>query len=357
VVYREPGRFAGWPANYGMWHWGDEIVVVFVVGWLGPLVGVHARDTTRPFTPMQARSPDGGRTWAAEPFTGALPGRDVAVLSADEHVVEALRAAPGLSDADFAATPPGVDFTDPGTVVMCARTDLEAGSRSWFYVSRDRARSWAGPFAIPALGQPGVSARTDVVALDATSALFLLTAAKSDGHEGRVVAAVAEDGGTRFSLRSALGPEPPGFAIMPSSVRTAAGTIVTAVRCTDPIRSRHWIDLYRSDDDGRHWRVDDGPVVPDTGFGGNPPALAVLPDARLVLLYGYRDAPAGLRARLGDPTGTVWSGEIVLDAGGGMHDLGYPRCVVLADGTVVVCWYTNDVGSDERYIASLRWRP
>ena len=23
-VYKEPGRFAGWPANGGIWHWGDE---------------------------------------------------------------------------------------------------------------------------------------------------------------------------------------------------------------------------------------------------------------------------------------------------------------------------------------------
>ena len=22
IVYREPGRLAGWPANYGIWSWG-----------------------------------------------------------------------------------------------------------------------------------------------------------------------------------------------------------------------------------------------------------------------------------------------------------------------------------------------
>ena len=26
-VYKEPGRFAGWPANGGIWHWGDEILL------------------------------------------------------------------------------------------------------------------------------------------------------------------------------------------------------------------------------------------------------------------------------------------------------------------------------------------
>ena len=24
TVYRDPNRYAGWPANYGMWAWGDE---------------------------------------------------------------------------------------------------------------------------------------------------------------------------------------------------------------------------------------------------------------------------------------------------------------------------------------------
>jgi hypothetical protein len=27
VVFREPGRFGGWPANHGIWSWGDEIVL------------------------------------------------------------------------------------------------------------------------------------------------------------------------------------------------------------------------------------------------------------------------------------------------------------------------------------------
>ena len=27
IVYREAGRFAGWPANHGAWSWGEEIVL------------------------------------------------------------------------------------------------------------------------------------------------------------------------------------------------------------------------------------------------------------------------------------------------------------------------------------------
>ena len=29
IVYREPGRYGGWPANQGLWQWGDELVAGF----------------------------------------------------------------------------------------------------------------------------------------------------------------------------------------------------------------------------------------------------------------------------------------------------------------------------------------
>lgn len=48
-VYFQPGRYGGWPANYGIWSWGDEILVGFELGYhkdLGP--GRHAIDRDRP---------------------------------------------------------------------------------------------------------------------------------------------------------------------------------------------------------------------------------------------------------------------------------------------------------------------
>ncbi|MCX7669072.1 MAG: exo-alpha-sialidase, partial [Anaerolineae bacterium] len=88
VIYREPERYAGWPANYGIWAWDDEIVVGFTVGYHDPAGGFHARDRRRPFMPMQARSLDGGRTWQVTPTPCHTPGHRG--LSADEHVVPEL---------------------------------------------------------------------------------------------------------------------------------------------------------------------------------------------------------------------------------------------------------------------------
>ena len=32
TVFKEPGRFGGWPANNGVWIWGNEILVGFSNG-------------------------------------------------------------------------------------------------------------------------------------------------------------------------------------------------------------------------------------------------------------------------------------------------------------------------------------
>ena len=37
-VYNEPGRFAGWPANNGIWSWDDEIVVGTLITRAGAVV-------------------------------------------------------------------------------------------------------------------------------------------------------------------------------------------------------------------------------------------------------------------------------------------------------------------------------
>jgi hypothetical protein len=141
---------------------------------------------------------------------------------------------------------------------------------------------------------------------------------------------------------------------MPSSVRLPDGRLLTAVRCRE--EDRCWIDLYASDDGAATWRLLNRPA-PDTGSGGNPPALIRLRDGRICLVYGYRDPPFGMRARLSTDEGATWEAEIVLRDGGGNHDLGYPRAVQRTDGSVVTAYYWNDEPDGERYIAATVWRP
>ncbi|MEZ4719657.1 MAG: hypothetical protein R2851_26765 [Caldilineaceae bacterium] len=161
-IYREEGRFAGWPANYGIWAWGDEIVLGFTVGYHNPDGGFHTRDKTRPFVATQARSLDGGESWQLEGTPWPTPGNR-GVLSADEHVEARLSAADAIASglANQPAPCPGdVDFTNPDFALMCARTGLGTGTVSWFYLSTDRCQR-RGLYALSMFGQPGIEARTD----------------------------------------------------------------------------------------------------------------------------------------------------------------------------------------------------
>src|SRR5262245_52430459 len=67
TAYHEKGRFGGWPANHGIWIWGNEILVGFSGGFykdLGP--ERHNIDRDRPEDHLLGRSKDGGRTWSIE---------------------------------------------------------------------------------------------------------------------------------------------------------------------------------------------------------------------------------------------------------------------------------------------------
>ncbi|WP_172717092.1 sialidase family protein [Neorhizobium sp. T6_25] len=352
-VYRKPGEFAAWPANYGLWLWGDEAVTIFVQGFRGEAENLHARDKTRPFIPVQARSLDGGETWTIERFNAFVPGSQT--LSGDEHVLPELEAQPRIDiDRDLRQLDQPIDFTDPETIVMCARTGLLGGAISWFYVSNDRARTWRGPYRLGDFGLPGISARTDIVPLGKHDALFLLSAAKPNGKEGQVFCVRTRDGGKSFSFESFVGEEPEGFAIMPASIRLKDGKVLTLVRCSTASRGpdrKAWIEAYTSGDEGRTWELIGRPV-PNTGYAGNPPTLNRLKDDRLVLVFGYRDAPYGLRARVSSDEGKTWSDDIVIRDDGGMSDLGYPRTVVRPDGKLLSVYYYNYGSDQERFIGA-----
>ncbi len=251
-------------------------------------------------------------------------------------------------------------FDRPDFAIMLNHSGLKAGAASWFDVSYDRCRSWSGPFAFPMLGLPGVAARTDYLRSTGGRILFLLTAAKSNGDEGRAFCATTADSGRTFDFLSWIGPEPEGFSIMPAGVRLPDSRILVALRCRegrlDFQNARHWIDLYASDDEGAGWTYVNRPVA-DTGKGGNPPTLMLLQDGRLCLTYGYRAPPFAIRARVSSDGGATWGPEITLREGGGNHDIGYPRTLQRPDGTVVTIYYFNDHPDGERYIAATLWRP
>lgn len=341
-IYRHSDRYAGWPANYGMWNWGNEIVLAFTLGYPDPNGGFHARDRNRPLVTMQARSTDGGVSWTVT----EAPLKFGTGLGTYEHMSQEVVAS--LPTVEFEA-PSDIDFTHPDFAVMCGKTGLTKGSKSWFYTSTDRCRSWEGPFELPMFDQLGIAARTDWITAGPRSATLLLTATKPDGGEGRVFACRTDDGGQKFELLSWINRAPSGYEIMPSSLQLANGSILTAVRCQGGKRDDCWIDLYRSADGARTWQYLGRPV-PDTGDGGNPGSLVELADGRLVITYGSRKHPYGIYAVASEDVGVSWSDPILLRESFGNHDIGYTRSVIRADGKLVTAYYINDDPDRERFI-------
>jgi hypothetical protein len=346
VVYHQPGRFGGWPANHGMWCWGNEMLVGFSAGYFkdnGPTR--HAIDHDRPEEHLLARSLDGGETWSIEnpAAAGALIPRGRGL-----HGTEL----PGVVDRPWKDCPGGIDFSHPDFAMTLRMFDNQGGT-SRFYYSTDRGRRWEGPFKFPMLAQKGIAARTDYVVLGKHDCLVFLTASKSTGREGRPFCARTTDGGRSWTFTGWIGPEPPGYAIMPSTVRLSDGGLLSAIR--ERHGDKSWIDAYFSSDYGVHWQNRSTPA-PDTGEG-NPAAMLKLADGRLCITYGVRAAPFGIRARLSKDDGRTWGKEIVLRDDGGGRDLGYPRSVQRPDGKVVTVYYFNDDPQQTRYIVATIWDP
>lgn len=88
---------------------------------------------------------------------------------------------------------------------------------------------------------------------------------------------------------------------------------------------------------------------------GEPFHPLLLGDGRVLLSYGYRVEPYGIRARLlGSPLDDPDEAqEVIVRDDGGCADLGYPWAVQLADGRVLLTYYWTDA-EGVRLIAGTR---
>lgn len=330
IVYLEEGRFAGWPANNGIWSWDNEIVVGFTLGYYkASPTGGHPIDRDRPSAMRQARSLDGGETWTIE--VPSLLGED-----GKERPVSELR---GM-----------IDFTKPG---FAARF---RGDR--FFYSYDRCHTWEGPFQLPDFGRKGLLARTDYIVNGKHDLMAFISTEKDEGGEGWPCCIRTTDGGRTWEFIGWIGeqPGPGGYSIMPSTLRLSEHSLLSIIRLRGVVEGQKqwWIEGHLSPDNGQNWyRL----AEPTINNHGNPPHMIRLQDGRIALTYGFREVPYGIRAVLSSDLGRTWSDEIILRGDGGGWDLGYPRTVQRPDGRCVTMYYFNDGERRERYIASTIWSP
>lgn len=336
IVFYEEGRYGGWPANHGIWIWGNEILVGFIEADYKETTGLHDYDpaTTKN---KYARSKDGGLTWSIE--------------DALEHGQSAWR----YDDSGLNESMP--DFTNPDFIITFHRHKNDYGPTR-FYYSENRGLVWHGPYMFPNLGTNGVAARTDYIIEGQKEMNVFLTVAKSDKKEGRVALSRTTDGGVNWKLVSWIGMEPEGkgFDIMSSSVRLSPSKLLTVVRTRIGNNEQGLLTSYLSSDNGQSWEKLKNPVN-DTGLGGSPPALVKMTDGRLALAYIYRsESGSRVNVKFSSDEGLNWGDEIILRSGDGANrDVGYPRMIQREDGRLVLIYYWNNVNKagakPYRYIA------
>jgi hypothetical protein len=323
-AFYEEGRFAGWPANNGIWQWGDEILVGFSLGYLAPPEqrGLHQIDPARPRAIMLARSRDGGETWS---------------------VSEA-----GYPDGQLQQFPMDIAFDAPG-FALNARGDRA-------FISLDKGRTWNGPFRLP-FADLHLRARTDYQVLGPTDLVLFLTAQKANNREGRPFCARTRTAGRYWNQFAWIGPEPPsGYSIMPSSALMPNGDLLVALRRRDNDPVQHnFIELFRSRDGGLNWQRMADPVRENGLHSGNPPSMVRLADGRLCITYANRNKPHTARAVFSSDDGATWGRQYVLRSGAGEPDIGYTRTVQRADDKLVTVYYWLDRPRTERYIAATIW--
>lgn len=346
-VYHEPGRYAGWPANTGIWIWGNEILTGFSKGYYRDNGIKHGIDRQKEEIHVLARSTNGGESWNITD-----PGKDKVYIPMAEFGIQ-------RNDVELLVVKKlekPVNFTKKEFALL-ARMGANKQSSLWF--SENKGNSWAGPYGLPDFGKQGTAARTDYVVYGKRDCMLFLTSMKSNGEEGRVMCVRTTDGGMNWSFVSWIGDEPEGYSIMPASVRISKNELLVTTRNKEGEES--FIASYYSKDQGKTWSYL-GKAVDDTGIG-NPPAMVKMNDGRICLIYGYRSDPDGkktsdIRARISSDNGKTWSRDYLLRNDGSGRDIGYPRVVQRPDGKIVVVYYFMDKATGpERYIAATLWTP
>lgn len=296
------------------------------------------------------RSRDGGATWTKSPdliyahaFGGAqdpclLQLRDGTLLCTSYGWAFLAPESAPLLKQPFNQVRPGVHFLG-GFVVQ----------------SGDGGRTWQGPTYPPHVdaeinhdpyGRPVPAYNRGALYEGASGRIFWVVAAH-DSEKPRKTSnylLTSDDRGASWRQVSTVAVDDKVTFNETSVYETPKGDVVAFLRTAN---FEDQACIARSTDGGKTFSRWQG-----MGFKGHPLQATRLPDQRVLLVYGYRHAPFGIRARIlnAECTDFATAPEIVLRTDGGSTDIGYPWAVVLDERRVLVTYYFN-LANGPRHIA------
>jgi hypothetical protein len=346
TVYRRDDEFCSWPFTSGFWENADGTLIANfatrnVVYASGDAIrhDVLGQNSTNPRT-VTVRSSDRGRTWG-EPQYDMMAGPGGERLSREQM--------PTTFDEP-------VDYLDPDVLVANGSLGGFAtrGTQGTVRVSKDGGRTWGKTILVPLENLAAMTGvHSTLVRPDGRCLLFMFSIDADNTHRRPLVYGSTNDG-REFHFMSYIVPreDPWGQAdgeytdpsvafvghrwFYPRGYMLADGRIICVTRCQRDPTGVMWSELFHSDDGGDTWgflsRIND--------FGA-PASLVIMPDGRVVAIYGYRLMPAGIRASVSEDGGKTWGPEIIVRDDGGSWDLGYPNAWRVDGNTVGTLYYFN----------------
>lgn len=298
---------------------------------------------------VSVRSTDAGKTWNTEPqlvFAHPFGG------SQDPCLLQ-------LRDGTIICGSYGWSFVQTNVLAALKKPVMNAGQfvflGGWLLRSRDGGNSWEKPIVPPSsrnelrldlFGKPVPAYNRGALCEGTDGRIFWAVAARDASASPRtsVHLMISEDKGTTWRYSCPIAASDKVEFNETSLYETPKGDLVAFLRTAG---FEDHTCVARSTDGGKSFQK-----WQDSGFQGHPHFALRLPDERVLLVYGYRHAPMGIRARVLDSECTDFSTakEIVLRDDGGSEDLGYPWATMVGKDRVLVVYYFNQTNST-RHIA------
>jgi hypothetical protein len=336
VIYRDDSFYSAFPSIV---HRPDgELIVAFRRAPEPRTFGTAGPTHTDPCSQLVlVRSKDQGQTWTPSPeliYADPRGGlQDPCMVQLDDQSIVCTSYAWALipeSRAQKLKNPMRLgDFVFLGGVLLRSKD----GGERWLTLTVPPTH---GEKRLDAFNKPLPAYNRGAMCQGKDGRLFWATVRENDeGTATGVHLMVSEDRGDTWNYSCPVAIDEKVTFNETSMYETPSGALVAFMRTAD--FDDHTV-VARSSDGGKSFSKWE-----DARFQGHPHYALRLPDQRVLLVYGYRHAPFGIRARVlnAECTDISEAPETVLRDDGGNGDLGYPWATMVSDNQALVVYYFN----------------